>query len=691
MSRAKSNEVSSPISLFPFIGVLLSTMGALLVVLIAVSRSAHDAAVRELEVKKAAAAAANQQSDRDKLDEVNQYVAKLNKVRTEAQQRLRDDQLRLSHIEDHTRRLKEKLDGLQLSVNELVALESDHYDDHKQAEREVERLGQLIESTRETIASLKEEQKSKKRSYAIIPYEGPHGTRRRPIYIECRSEEVVLQPEGIRLTPEDFRPPLGAGNPLATALRATREYIIRQEGVVDPQRETRPYPLILVRPEGIMAYYRVRQAIESWDTDFGYELVDSDWKLEFPTPNPVLADLVLQAVEHSRTRQQMLVAAAPGRFGRRHVSGGGGSFDDDADVYEDEVAGGGQFSDERGGGRFSGGGPGGGYGGGYRDGYGSDSRGPHASDASPHGEHGEFFASAELQRDNAGNGPRGSSGVRSGPGEELADGVVGAPGGGTGGGGVPGGPAASGTFVPGGTAGGGGTGAGGSGMPSMSSQQSGASFSVGTGTADADAAGPHGAPPPLSASATGSSVANGVGEAPFASLDRSTGGPNIRLPGAGSRSSNDEPAERVPLDMQMNVKQRIPAHTRGQNWAIRGKGPTSVPVRRAIRVAVHADRIALQPDSPESTARRDSSSEITLNGPTVAKLDDFVRAVQDRVHEWGLAGTSMYWRPVLVLEVAPDGQARAYDLARLLENSGIEVRSEATAARPAEGGPSATR
>ena len=47
MSRARVHEVSSPISLFPFIGILLCTMGALLVILVVVSKSAKDSAVRE--------------------------------------------------------------------------------------------------------------------------------------------------------------------------------------------------------------------------------------------------------------------------------------------------------------------------------------------------------------------------------------------------------------------------------------------------------------------------------------------------------------------------------------------------------------------------------------------------------------------------------------------------------------------
>ena len=60
----------------------------------------------------------------------------------------------------------------------------------------------------------------KPRSYSVVPYDGPNGTRRRPIYIECLADAVVLQPEGVRLSEADFEGPLGPGNPLAAALRA---------------------------------------------------------------------------------------------------------------------------------------------------------------------------------------------------------------------------------------------------------------------------------------------------------------------------------------------------------------------------------------------------------------------------------------------------------------------------------------
>jgi hypothetical protein len=86
----------------------------------------------------------------------------------------------------------------------------------------------------------KQKQKSGEKWYALIPYDGPHGTRRRPIYIECTDIGIVLQPEGVVLLPDDFRGPLGPGNPLDAALRTIRERIAQEGG-----KAGEPYPLIV--------------------------------------------------------------------------------------------------------------------------------------------------------------------------------------------------------------------------------------------------------------------------------------------------------------------------------------------------------------------------------------------------------------------------------------------------------------
>jgi hypothetical protein len=155
----------------------------------------------------------------------------------------------------------------------------------------------------------------------VVPYRGQNATTRRPIYIECLRDSVVIQPEGIVLHERDFIAPLGPGNPLAAALRAASEYWAQQATAADGE-SPEPYPLILVRPEGIGAYYRVRDAVESWADNFGYELIEQDWELSFPPADPQLAHLQERAIREARLRRVELARAAPSRYGSYSSAGG---------------------------------------------------------------------------------------------------------------------------------------------------------------------------------------------------------------------------------------------------------------------------------------------------------------------------------------------------------------------------------
>src|SRR5262249_48901318 len=142
--------------------------------------------------------------------------------------------------------------------------------------------------------------------YAVVPFEGMYRTNRRPIYIECREDEIILQPEGIVFTRADF---LGSGpwntsNPLASALRAAQDYW-RGAPREAPSIPNDPYPLLLVRPDGIRAYQIAFAALNSWISDFGYELIGQDWKIDYPTrPMPELAEAETRAVEGARQHLQ---------------------------------------------------------------------------------------------------------------------------------------------------------------------------------------------------------------------------------------------------------------------------------------------------------------------------------------------------------------------------------------------------
>ena len=43
-----------------------------------------------------------------------------------------------------------------------------------------------------------------------------------------------------------------------------------------------PYVLFIVRPDGIRPYYEARAQLEQSGITFGYELVEQDWKIDYP-------------------------------------------------------------------------------------------------------------------------------------------------------------------------------------------------------------------------------------------------------------------------------------------------------------------------------------------------------------------------------------------------------------------------
>ncbi len=303
------------VSMFPFLVVLICTMGSLILLLVIIARQSRLQAAQH-------AATANAEIRRDLEDErewAQVEITEYEYARQKTEKQLAEARLALGHVEDHARRLRQELARLEATWKELQGVQADSAGRREQLEAELSRLRMEIAEKEREVAEARRAA-ARCASYAVVPYEGPNATRRRPIYIECRADAVVLQPEGIVLGESDFDGPLGPGNPLDVALRAIREYLLRQQQL-DPENGGEPYPLLLVRPDGIAAYYAARAAMMSWASDFGYELIGQDWELAFQPPDPSLAQEVNQAVATARLRQQQLIAAAPGHYSRRSRAG----------------------------------------------------------------------------------------------------------------------------------------------------------------------------------------------------------------------------------------------------------------------------------------------------------------------------------------------------------------------------------
>ena len=258
---------------------------------------------------------AHLQQCKQELADIAAYQRQLDQLREEANKRLKSEQLRLSHSEEHTRRLEEELAKLSIAAAQLKQTEDNQSVDEQQAESEAARLEKLVEETRQRVEDLRAESGGK-HSYAIVPYKGPNGTYRRPIYIECNSQGITLLPEGIQLTAEDFLVPHWPGNPLAAALRASREYLNNKAAKGGDYASPDPYPLLIVRPSGIKQYSLARAAITSWDSDYGYEFIDDDMPLTFPeAADPQLARAQQHAVIIARDRLMQLAQARHDVFG----------------------------------------------------------------------------------------------------------------------------------------------------------------------------------------------------------------------------------------------------------------------------------------------------------------------------------------------------------------------------------------
>ena len=121
-------------------------------------------------------------------------------------------------------------------------------------------------------------------------------------------------------------------------------------------------------------------------------------------------------------------------------------------------------------------------------------------------------------------------------------------------------------------------------------------------------------------------------------------------------------------DNDAKKKDKSLAKTRGKDWALRDANRKSTPITRAICIHCFPDRLALVPE-PGYGVRK----EIPLGPRTGEAMDKFIRAIWEQMDSWGMAGSGMYWHPVLQVYVVAGGERRFADLTVLLDGSGFTI------------------
>ncbi|MCA9194569.1 MAG: hypothetical protein KDB03_22515 [Planctomycetales bacterium] len=653
MSSARLRRETTSPTLFPFLAVLLCTMGALVLILMLLVSIATNTS------KQAAEQQQQQVSEAQSLLEL--AAESLSKQLYEGQIELEKKRLGLQHLENHTQELLKELENL----HETAQLLKEQSEDEEQnlSAQQVE-LSELEKQLADAFHDLENKQSLEKANgdkpiFAIIPYDGPNGTHRRPIYLECIADGLILQPEGVPIPLADLQPPYGPGNPLDAALRTVRSAYAPANGAVN----STAYPLLVVRPEGIKSYTLARAAMTGWDDQFGYELVTDNMDLVYPESEIGLKDKLIQALVLARERQAALVMAMPRRY-RQFVGQEGSNeliaspangFDeswiDGPSVKPASMSNGNTDQLTASNLAYNPNLPPGTRSGVQTSGATTETNFPFSPSAKR-----ESMVGFSSQPLNASSSDFPSSNLNatydastasylndpSTTGKPINQSI--------------GDPPGNGPLANGGSAG------------SNFAQASSDFHSTDVPSSQTTAGG--------TASRTGnSSDANGgAGNSAASMLAASPQDPSAASQLSTTSASVENTSPQISLSQDFASRplesSRPVAHTEGKNWAWSNGTPTQTTVVRPIKLRCTIDGWLVLPDAGSNQPVVTIPYELA----PVQRATRLADVVAQRVQSWGLAVAGGFWKPVLVVEVDPKALWRFEQLKQLLDGSGLEVR-----------------
>jgi hypothetical protein len=155
----------------------------------------------------------------------------------------------------------------------------------------------------------------------------------------------------------------------------------------------------------------------------------------------------------------------------------------------------------------------------------------------------------------------------------------------------------------------------------------------------------------------------------------SSGSPSSSSGGGAGAMSGGTPGN----SFSANQSTETIAASRGANWAVNQPRQKTMAIRRSIRVVVRENKMLLMANKNVRDGVEAVGQQISLDQPVDRISDEFAAAIKGWIDEWGLAGSGMYWKPVLVLNVEPGAHMTATRIQYLLKDSGVEVQLPETA------------
>lgn len=333
MARGRPN--AAPVSLFPFLAVLMCTMGALIVLLVLVSAQVRDDAVAKAIQAREEVAPEEQTADpgpdwvqpepeqispadepelkplppvaplppAPDLESLRESLNRLTlRVETE-RQKLEETRTRLATLQAESAAVRRDASMAAARRQKLEADIRQTSQRRDRAHRELASLDAERKRILESIAQSKElilDQQKKMAGgtqFEVVPFEGLRGTARRPIIIECTDKAIRFVSENIELTPGQLVGFTPDNNPLLAGTNQIVQFWASYNSVqANPESEPVPYVLLVVKPSGTVGFYLARKFLAGLGADYGYELVEEDLEYSVPESDPRAREMALAAI-----------------------------------------------------------------------------------------------------------------------------------------------------------------------------------------------------------------------------------------------------------------------------------------------------------------------------------------------------------------------------------------------------------
>lgn len=343
MTKRRSQNA---VSLFPFLAVLVCTMGALILLLLVTTRRIRQKQeeVAAVVLTSAAAAPLTNGVTAAAMAEAQQHLQSAQQQWKQAEQELLDTQKRHKSLTSERASLEHNLRSLQTVVQEQELLRRNRADELMSQQQDLSALQADCDSAEEALRNAVEAARSAEAELAaaegkalnaeklvaenfsalemlrvqrrvnqqrmadggtkktLIEFSGPRGTARTPIVVEVDGGGFLFPTSGVRIRRKDLAGFSVNSNPLLAAVLTTHRYRSNDSVI------SRPYVLLLIRPDGILDFYPAQRVLGEARIHFGYELLSSNEQVAVADPVDGEAEAVRVAVLDALSRRNQHLA-----------------------------------------------------------------------------------------------------------------------------------------------------------------------------------------------------------------------------------------------------------------------------------------------------------------------------------------------------------------------------------------------